>query len=174
MDNPELMNTQLYYEVVPKDCAEAPFCTFEVCDCWVDGRIPLTVNNERISESAANVFQKTDSDTTCGIVCTFGAGRAGTFLTGAIAIEKMKQGEVPDIKQIASSVRSQRPSAIETLPQYIYSYIIALTYGSKQVKNEDLKGRIVKIIKEIEAFAQAKQEELDEETGVSVFESDTE
>lgn len=164
-DDSSLTNTQLYYEIVPKDCAEAPFCMIEICDCWPDGRIPPIETRARISATAATVFESDiDADSSCGIVSNYGAGRAGTFITGAIAIEKLRAGEVPDVKQIGLSIRAQRPSAIETLSQYMYSYIIAMTYGLKHVKEKELKEKVEKRIKELEAFGEEKQKEQDEET----------
>lgn len=52
----EQANTQLYYEVVPKDCAEAPFAMIEICDFWPDAKIP-TMGYNRIAATAASVFE---------------------------------------------------------------------------------------------------------------------
>lgn len=107
----------------------------------------------------------------------YGAGRAGSFLVGVQAIEKLQAGDAPNIKvfslflnesnkiiqEIAMSIRSQRPCAIETLPQYVFTYIIALTYGLKHVKDPVLKSKTEKVISQLEQFACEKMMEEDEE-----------
>lgn len=156
-------NTQMYYEVVPKDCAEAPFCMIEICDFWPDAKMPVEKPG-RIAATAATVFETDiDADASCAIISNYGAGRAGAFLVGALAIEKLRNGEQPNIKEIAQMVRSQRPAAIETLSQYIFSHIIALYYGMKHVKDGELKTKIQTLISQLETFGAAKMVEEDED-----------
>ncbi|CAL2028468.1 unnamed protein product [Caenorhabditis brenneri] len=156
-------NTQLFYEVVPKDCAEAPFCMVEICDFWPDAKIPMC-GHGRIASTAASVFDSDiDTEAMCAIVSNYGAGRAGAFFVGALAIEKLRSGEAPNIKDIAHSVRSQRPGAIETLSQYVFSHVIALYYSLKHIKDVGLKARVEKFISQLEQFACEKMSEEDDD-----------
>uniref|UniRef100_A0A1I7UZS2 Tyrosine-protein phosphatase domain-containing protein n=1 Tax=Caenorhabditis tropicalis TaxID=1561998 RepID=A0A1I7UZS2_9PELO len=146
----EQPNSQLFYEVVPKDCAEAPFCMIEICDFWPDAKIPTT-NYGRIAGTAASVFDSdVDADATCAIMSNYGAGRAVFFP-----------------QEIAFSVRSQRPGAIETVSQYIFTYIIALHYSLKFVKDGGLKARIEKVISQLEQFGCEKMTEEDEDDNLT-------
>ncbi|EFP12367.1 hypothetical protein CRE_29478 [Caenorhabditis remanei] len=161
------LNNQLYYEVVPKDCAEAPFCMVEICDFWDDGRVPVK-DYARIATTAASVFDSDiDADASCGIVSFYGAGRTGAFLVGALAIEKLRSGEQPNYKDLGTCIRSQRPGAIEVLSQYIFSHTIGLTYGMKHCKDAGLKTRIEKLIAQFETLACAKMAEEEEEDSSS-------
>ncbi|CAI2314150.1 unnamed protein product [Caenorhabditis sp. 36 PRJEB53466] len=162
------INDQLFYEVVPKDCAEAPFAMIEICDFWHDAKIPT--QTARAAATAASVFEsEIDPDATSGVVSKFGAGRAGSFVVSAAAIEKLRAGEAPNIKDIMVAVRGQRPGAVETFPQYIFAYVIALTYSLKHVTNP-LKAKIEKMIGVLEQFAFEKQTEEDEEDSATTAE----
>lgn len=101
----------------------------------------------------------------------FGAGRAGSFLVSALAIDRLRAGEAPNIKDLAMTVRTQRPGAIETLPQYTYIHVIALTYSLKHVVNQTLKGKIEKMIVQLETFASEKLAEEDEEDSMTTAEN---
>ncbi|ULU14181.1 hypothetical protein L3Y34_016599 [Caenorhabditis briggsae] len=172
----EQLNSQLYYEVVPKDCAEAPFCMIEICDFWPDAKIPAILQSVRIAGTAASVFETDiDADASCAIMSNYGAGRPGSFLVGALAIEKLRNGDVPNIKDIAILVRSQRPGAIETFSQYMSTYIIALYYGQKHVKDGELKSKLSNLISQLETFATSsmKEEEDDDDSAGTTTGSNT-
>uniref|UniRef100_A0A1I7UZS1 Tyrosine-protein phosphatase domain-containing protein n=1 Tax=Caenorhabditis tropicalis TaxID=1561998 RepID=A0A1I7UZS1_9PELO len=95
----EQPNSQLFYEVVPKDCAEAPFCMIEICDFWPDAKIPTT-NYGRIAGTAASVFDSdVDADATCAIMSNYGAGRADLTRGTDPYWKIMTEYDVPTLKQ---------------------------------------------------------------------------
>uniref|UniRef100_A0A8R1IBQ8 Tyrosine-protein phosphatase domain-containing protein n=2 Tax=Caenorhabditis japonica TaxID=281687 RepID=A0A8R1IBQ8_CAEJA len=134
----------------------------EICDFWPDAKIPTVSGRPAIT--AASVFESDiDAEASIGVVSNFGAGRAGSFIVAALAIEKLRAAEIPNIRDLAVLVRNQRPGAIETFPQYVFSHIIPLTYSLKHVMSATLKAKVEKLISQLEQFAFEKMTEDDDD-----------
>ncbi|CAI2347088.1 unnamed protein product [Caenorhabditis sp. 36 PRJEB53466] len=70
------------------------------------------------------------------VVSVFGSGRACSFIGALIAINQLNKGIEPNIGEIMTNIKQQRPGATESFAQYAGIYAIVLDYISRKRGNK--------------------------------------
>jgi len=97
---------------------------------WPDAGVPTTTKPVRDLLILMNKFQERASalyslNGPLVVHCSAGVGRTGCLIACHIAIEKLKEREVPNIKQSVELMRKQRhPTTVRNVRQYEFIYTV--------------------------------------------------
>ncbi|CAI2342124.1 unnamed protein product [Caenorhabditis sp. 36 PRJEB53466] len=166
-------------EVLPAGLSNSIICNVTMIKNWhLDSVHPKYSCVVKETIELSNVLTTSPSDEAALIMSPHGAGRAGFFVSLAVAVYQMDKKIEPNMAEIVKNIRAQRPKSVESFRQYASLYISMFYYikrksskqdGDKKAVSDPNDPLIRKAVQLTNAFTQGLMAEVAANKGVSTM-----
>ncbi|CAI2344012.1 unnamed protein product [Caenorhabditis sp. 36 PRJEB53466] len=166
-------------EVLPAGLSNSIICNVTMIKNWqLDSVHPKYSCVVKETIELSNVLSTSPPDENALIMSQHGSGRAGFFVSLAVAVYQMDKKIEPNFAEIVRNIRTQRPKAVESLRQYASLYISMFYYikrksskldGDKKAASDPNDPLIKKAVQLTNAFTEGLMAEVAANQGLSTM-----
>ena len=121
---------------------ERQICHFFYTE-WPDFGVPSSTSTLLELYQMSNLYSRKGKNNKINgpsiVHCSAGLGRTGTFVALSFSLDILRNGKVPVIHKIISSMRDQRHGMVQTEDQYLFVFEAINDYINQRLGNKILK-----------------------------------